>query len=122
MLINFVSYLRNKGEVYNKILKEMEKIQQYKSQGRPKYWSMMIRFSLLLRYSSCHTNKLLLEQLPLDIVHLIKNIRNNLLSRKKFVFPSSSFDKCGDIIDVPEVLSHGNCFMKYRNSEIIFCS
>ena len=37
-----------------------------------------------------------------NIAHLIKNIRNNLLSRKKIVFPSFIFDKFEDIIDVPE--------------------
>jgi hypothetical protein len=37
-----------------------------------------------------------------DIVHLIKNIRNNLLLRKKFVFPSFKFDSFRDKIDVPE--------------------
>ena len=29
MLKNFVSYLKNKGEDYNKILKEMKEIQHY---------------------------------------------------------------------------------------------
>ena len=42
MLESLVSYLRNKGKDYNKILKEMEEIQHYKSQGRSKYSSMMI--------------------------------------------------------------------------------
>jgi hypothetical protein len=37
-----------------------------------------------------------------DIVHLIKNIRKNLLLRKKFVFPSFKFDSFRDKIDVPE--------------------
>ena len=37
MIENFVSYLRNKDEDYDKILKKMEEIQHYKSQGRPKY-------------------------------------------------------------------------------------
>ena len=49
MLENFVSYLRNKGEDYNKMLKEIEEIQHYKSQGRPKYSIRIIRFSLLPR-------------------------------------------------------------------------
>ena len=37
-----------------------------------------------------------------DIVYLIKNIRNNLLNQKKFVFPAFKFDKFKDTIDVPE--------------------
>ena len=36
-----------------------------------------------------------------DIIHLIKNIRNNLLNQKKFVFPSFSFDLFEDNIEVP---------------------
>ena len=31
MLENFISYLRNKDEDYNKILKEMEEMQHFKS-------------------------------------------------------------------------------------------
>ena len=39
-----------------------------------------------------------------DMVHIIKNIRNNLLSSKKFVFPEFSFDKFRD----PVNLRHGS--------------
>ena len=59
MLENFFSYLRNKGKDYNKMLKEMEEIQHYKSQGRPKYSIMIIRFSLLPRYNCFQTYMLL---------------------------------------------------------------
>ena len=37
-----------------------------------------------------------------DSVHLVKNIRNNLLNARKFSFPSFSFHKFEDNIDVPE--------------------
>ena len=36
-----------------------------------------------------------------DMVHIVKNIRNNLLSAKKFVFPEFTFDKFRDKIHVP---------------------
>ena len=36
-----------------------------------------------------------------DSVHFIKNIRNNLLSRKKLVFPSFDFNEFRDNIHVP---------------------
>ena len=65
MLESFASYLRNKGDNYNRILNKIEEIQHYESQGRPKSSTMMIRFSLLLRYSSYQVYKLLLEELPL---------------------------------------------------------
>ena len=35
-----------------------------------------------------------------DMVHLIKNMRNNLLANKKFVFPKFSFDLFEDKIEV----------------------
>ena len=35
-----------------------------------------------------------------DSVHLIKNIRNNLLSCKRFMFPSFTFHGFRDIIDL----------------------
>ena len=36
-----------------------------------------------------------------DSVHLVKKVRNNLFSRKKFVFPSFNFDKFWDLINMP---------------------
>ena len=36
-----------------------------------------------------------------DTVHLIKNVRNNLLGRKRFLFPEFHFDGFEDNIDVP---------------------
>ena len=35
-----------------------------------------------------------------DSVHLIKNIRNNLLNRKRFIFPSFTFEEFFDKIEV----------------------
>ena len=36
-----------------------------------------------------------------DAVHLIKNVRNNLLAKKKFIFPPLSFNGFQEKIDVP---------------------
>ena len=74
MLENFASYIRNKGIEYNIILKELTNIQHYQPQGRPPYSSMMIRFALLLRYSSLQTYKLLLKQLSLPSLTLLKRL------------------------------------------------
>ena len=38
--------------------------------------------------------------LMFDSVHLVKNIRNNLLSNKRFIFPAFNFDKFEDEINV----------------------
>ena len=45
-------------------------------------------------------NETLKTYLLFDIVHLVKNIRNNFFSRKKFVFPEFSFDEFGDLIEM----------------------
>ena len=37
-----------------------------------------------------------------DIIHLIKNIRSNLLNQKKFVYPSFQLDLFRDAIDLRE--------------------
>ena len=47
-LDNFVSYIKNESVDYV-ILKELNLTQHYKSQGQPKYSSVMIKFALLLR-------------------------------------------------------------------------
>ena len=44
-----------------------------------------------------------------DAVHLIKNIRNNLLHNKRFIFPAFHFDKFRDEVNVtagPDGLYH----------------
>ena len=44
---------------------------------------MMIRFSLLLRYVSCKTYRLLLEQLPLPLLSLLKEIKSGTMHSMK---------------------------------------
>ena len=46
-------------------------------------------------------NATLKTYLLFDIVHFLKNIRNNLLNRKKLVFPEISFGKFRDLIEIP---------------------
>ena len=44
-----------------------------------------------------------------DTVHLLKNIRNNLLNSKKFVFPAMNFSVCGtQIVSDPGYISWGD--------------
>ena len=53
-----------------------------------------------------------------DIIHLIKNIRNNLLNRKKFVFPEFIFDLFRDNINVPAGFISWDIFYKlYEKDE-----
>ena len=55
MLENFASYINQKGEKCSVILKELNNIQYYKLQGRTKFSSILIRFALMVRYSSFQT-------------------------------------------------------------------
>ena len=55
-----------------------------------------------------------------DIVHWIKNIRNNLLNRKKFVFASSTFGLFKDVIDVPQgYISWRMFYDAYEKDEVL---
>ena len=61
MLENFPSYLAGYSESENKIIAEINKIQHYSAKGRPPYSSDMIRFSLMLRYTSAQAYTLMME-------------------------------------------------------------
>ena len=53
-----------------------------------------------------------------DVIHLIKNVRNNLLNKKKFVFPEFSFDKFRDPIKVNDGFIDWRLFhWVYENDE-----
>ena len=75
MLENFPPYLRSKGKEMNPILKELNDIQHYKPQGRTPFSSQLIRYAILLRYTSFQSYKLLLEKLPLPSLSLIKKLQ-----------------------------------------------
>ena len=62
MLENFPSYIKNlvDGNACT-LLDEIENRRYYKPRGRPPYFSAIIRYALLLRYTSFHSYKLLLE-------------------------------------------------------------
>lgn len=50
-----------------------------------------------------------------DNVHLVKNIRNNLMNAKKFVFPSFSMTIKDEV-----VTSSGNGFIAWRDLQTVF--
>ena len=50
--------------------------------------------------SITHPKKKTVINLFFDAVHLLKNIRNNLLNSKRFIFPAFYFDQFHDVIDV----------------------
>ena len=48
-----------------------------------------------------------------DSVHLMKNIRNNLLNNKMFLFPAFSFSGFYDQINCDVERFRGSCFMMF---------
>ena len=75
MLENFPSYIRNFVEVKklpDYILSELELIQYKKPVDKPKYSVNMLRYALLLRFTSVQSYKLLLQQFALPSLSLLK--------------------------------------------------
>ena len=86
MLDNFPSYLKNIAEEHpESILTELEKRQYYKPKGRPPYSTQVIRYALLLRYTSLQAYKLLLEKLPLPSISLLNKIQHGGIDAIKAV-------------------------------------
>ena len=50
--------------------------------------------------------------LSFDTVHLIKNVRNNLLNHKRFLFPYFTFNRFEDSINLTENWN-GKCYMTF---------
>ena len=48
-----------------------------------------------------------------DMVHLIKNVRNNLLNKKKFVFPKFSFDLFEDKLKLAMDMLTGVFYIRF---------
>ena len=76
MLENFPSYIKNLADVnpYS-LLDEIENRRHYKPKGRPPYSSVMIRYALILRYTSFQCYKLLLEKFPLSSISLLNKLQ-----------------------------------------------
>ena len=52
-----------------------------------------------------------------DMVHIIKNIRNNLVNSKKFIFPAFNFDQLRDKIFVPSGYVQWSLFHRLHEEE-----
>ena len=80
MLENFTPYLKKvaeetSGDDGKTILSELEERKHFKAKGRPPYSASMIRYALLLRYTSAQAYKILLEQFPLPSISLLNKIQ-----------------------------------------------
>ena len=77
-LQNFPAYLRNTNENISKsLLSELFQRQYYKPKGRPPYSADMLRYALLLRYTSAQVYKYLLEKFPLPSFSMLKKLKQD---------------------------------------------
>ena len=77
MLENFPNYLQNLNKNdENDLIQELQKRQHYKPKGRPPYSSKMIKFSLLIRYTSTQAYKILLQKLPFPSLSLLAKLKS----------------------------------------------
>ena len=76
MLINLAPHVRNFSEQnpYS-LIEELENRRNYKPKGHPPLSSEMIRYALLLRYTSLQSYKLLLEKCPLPSISLLNKLQ-----------------------------------------------
>jgi hypothetical protein len=84
-LVNLPSYIQNRVEQLppSEILDEVRSLTFYKPQGRPPYSSKVIRYSLLLRYSSRQAYSLLLKELSLPSFSLLEKLSRGSLDALK---------------------------------------
>ena len=75
MIENFPTYIKNVEDPYL-ILNELQKRQRYKPKGSPPFSADLIRYALLLCYTSSQGYKLLLEKFPLPSFTLLEQIQS----------------------------------------------
>ena len=79
LLDNLPPYIRNvassDGNNDHSILEELERRKLFLPKGRPPYSAAVIRYALLLRYTSLQAYTLLLEKFPLPSMSLLKKIQ-----------------------------------------------
>ena len=80
MLENFPSYIRTECEQFSFIFEEL---QQIKFQKKPIYSANVIRYALMLRYSSLQVYKLLLEEFYLPSLSLLHKISKGKIDALK---------------------------------------
>ena len=69
MLYNFPTYIKLQAEQFSSILTELQQIKYMK---KPIFSTNVIKYSLMLRYTSTQSYQLLREELPLPSISLLK--------------------------------------------------
>ena len=70
-----IAILNKASQNKNILLDEMNERVQFKPKGRPPYSADMIRYALLLRYTSLQAYKLLLDKFPFPSISLLNRIK-----------------------------------------------
>ena len=83
ILENFPQYLRNFANEQKSLIAELQKRQYHRSKGQPPYSSEMIRFALLLRYTSFQAYKILLQNFPLPSLSLLAKLKSGNVNATK---------------------------------------
>ena len=77
VLENFPPYIRKYNAIKNipeEILAELEEIRSKKPDGRPKFSANLLRYALLLYYTSSQAYQVLLQQFPFPSISLLKKL------------------------------------------------
>ena len=104
-LQNLPSYIQNKTEELppNEILDEIKSLTFLKPQGRPPFSPRVLRYSLLLRYSSRQAYSLLLNEFPLPSFSLLEKLSRGSLDAlkvaKKFLDEGNISKDCMVLFD-----------------------
>ena len=80
MLENFPAYLLPQTEKFNNIFEELH---EYKFKKRLVYSASVIRFALLLRYTSIQSHKTLQKDFPLPSIPLLKKVYSGAIDAVK---------------------------------------
>ena len=97
MITNLPAYCRNsESPYYINVIKELIQLQYYSPRGRPPYSNTVLRFALIMRYTSNSAYRYLKTFLPLPSYGLLNKLK------------SKSFDSCKALLSLKENSLYGS--------------
>ena len=119
MISNFLNYMKNVNENNVSILEELRELGFKKN---PIYSSRIIRYALLLRYTSFQAYKLLQEEFPLPSLSLLKKISSGGVDPVK----AAKLLLNKNLISEDVVLMIDEMYLQksadYHSGEVVFCT
>ena len=99
MLQNIPGYLRNKSaDSSTSIMDDLLQGQYYKPKGRPPFLAELIRYALLLRYTSAQCYKYLLNHFPLPSFSTLNRLKQGGIDSQKALKVLQRASKISDSI------------------------